>query len=365
MPVISCPKCQTRFKVAASAGGKVVKCKNCGSKFRIPDFENAKAPSEPEPPVIELEGPREALLIEHNAQAEAVVPAATYATNDVVFNELPTVDKPYAGYLNAVGRSLAFPFNVGNLVTYLIVCFIMVAGLFIGGLAPCIGWLVVLIVSAWFMSFQLNIVVGAAAGDPDLPDMALTGGWFDGVLIPLVRMLIATVASQLPAAIFVVVMERKFGATTFEAVLAAVGMIFNSDYGVLVQSGTMATQMVGVLLLFAGLAMWPMFILVVAVGSTSGLIRLDLMCTTIWRSLLAYGLVLLFVYAGEAGIMILSYLVKQAIGSGRLIVPGSFVRVIVLGSAMLGFVVYCKVVTMRAIGLYYHFFKDKFAWYWG
>ena len=77
----------------------------------------------------------------------------------------------FGTYFRDVGRSLLFFTHGGDLFTFAIVVFIVFLQLPLA-VVPCIGLFLALIVIGWYMAFQLNVVLGASAGETGLPDLA-------------------------------------------------------------------------------------------------------------------------------------------------------------------------------------------------
>jgi prepilin signal peptidase PulO-like enzyme (type II secretory pathway) len=101
-------------------------------------------------------------------------------------------------------------------------------------------------------------------------------------------------------------------------------------------------------LLLIPMLLWPMMLLVVALGGIRSLIRFDLMMLTIAKTFPAYALVVVFAYVGVVG----PALLPEDVG-------------LAAWAALLAVEVYAGIFTMRVIGLYYHHFKNRFAWSWG
>ena len=107
-------------------------------------------------------------------------------------------------------------------------------------------------------------------------------------------------------------------------------------------------MVVGGILLLLPLLLWPMMVLVVAVGGIRCLVRFDLMFVTIFKTFPVYALVAVLTLIGVVGPGLLP------LGEGM----GVAVALMVVE-------VYANIFVMRAIGLYYHHFKGRFAWSWG
>jgi len=364
MPFIRCPTCNARYKVGVEAGGKSAKCQKCGQGFKIPALKP------PEPPgdearltdlsalaggeAIELERPPQPATVPvatgPMAEAVPVSDALAYAPG-MTGEETALARGAYGAYFRSLGRSLAFPVRGGDLITFGIVWVIVVAGELVRHAGACLGLIGWLIVTGWYMSFQLNVVLGAANGEEDLPTLTLTEGFWDDVVMPFFKMLVTRIVIYLPAGVFVALMAGA----NWSASVTGSGPL------ALVQGLGVDGVVVAGLLLLGGHFLWPMLILIVAVGSMAGLVRLDLIVRTVARSFPAYLLTVLAVYVSIG----LAFGASILWGLRQASTPGGTASTLVWALPLKIVELYCTVIAMRAIGLYYHHFKHKFAWSWG
>lgn len=377
MPFIRCPTCNARYKVSAEASGKSAECQKCGQSFQIPELKPPPAsgaesrPTDLSTPAgsdfIELEGPpppaAPPAIAGPALEAVPISGAVTYAAGPAGV-EAAAARGAYGGYLRALGRTLAFPAQPGNLITYLIVCLFMVISAALGLFGFfCLPILVSLIVAAWYMSFQFNVVLDAAAGEDDLPSLNFMSGLYEELVLPFSQMLVANLAARLPALLCLIGVSNLQGANPVAIIAWSVGFLAGRFPLFLSLPNTVGQVVSGVLWVM-GMFLWPMFILIVAVGGIPGLVRFGLIGTTIARSFPAYWLVVLVVFAAQA-IAFGSRLLLSALGSGVVGTGRSLSLLLLLALAGVLIEVYVGIVAMRAIGLYYHYFKHKFAWSWG
>ncbi len=368
MPVITCPKCQAQYKVAESAAGRRAKCKKCGQSFTIP------APEQPAPPPETGVGQSDFEALAAGEAQAAPEPAigTPNAASGVAPGAAPggagvrdgVAAAGYAGYFSALGRTLTFPAQPHNLVTYLFVCLFLAIGTgasFVLGM--CLGWVIALIVAAWYMAFQFGVVLEAADGKDELPDLNYFSGLFTELLMPFLQMAAASIVSLLPAMIAFIVVSVQQGRDALDVTGEAFGLL-TGRYDVVLELGSPESQILVGALLVVGVFLWPMFILVVAVGGLPGLVRLDLIGATILRSLPAYCIVVGVVYASQ-GLEYVSVLALAGLGLRSIVTGGRMPLLLLLPVAIVLVRVYVSVVAMRAIGLYYHHFKQRFAWSWG
>jgi predicted Zn finger-like uncharacterized protein len=361
MVSVRCPSCAARYRVPEKLYDKKVKCKKCGKPFRIsappqqrqPDEDllsalaegEIQAQSAPPPP------PPDAFPTFAGPQAEASISGA------------PATERPPTGlgtYLTDVGKSLLFFTHGGDLFTFAIVVFIVFLQLPLA-VVPCIGFFLVLIVVGWYMAFQLNVVLGASGGETDLPDLA-TGDWMEGVILPLLKYFASWVMALVPFAIglgYLVMFDQM---DVWEA-LGHFGTALKGDFASAFDADQGGGPLLGAILLLA-MTLWPMMLLVVAVGGIPGLVRFDLMLRTIIKSFPAYVLVVILAYTGVVGPALLSAAALAAAAEGTE-GAGLIGAALGIGGAFMVIKVYANIFTMRVIGLYYHHFKHRFAWSWG
>lgn len=263
--------------------------------------------------------------------------------------DLVPLKQAWGGWWRDVGRSAAFPLRLHDLVTVLVVLFIVCLGDFIGMFGLCFALPGYLICTGWYYSFQLNAVSGAAGREEDLPALALTEGLVGDVIIPLFKMLAVWAVILLPPLVLI--------GLGLAAGLTASDLLEGADEG-LVQlvfaSAVSPFGLAAVVTLLMGLMFYPLLVLVVAVGGFAALLRVDLMLRTVLRVALPY-LVLV-------GLVYLTYFAPMLVASTlENMIDGGVLQLVIINMVA----VFLTVVTMRAIGLFYHHFKDRFAWSWG
>ncbi len=189
-----------------------------------------------------------------------------------------------------------------------------------------------LIVSGWLCSFYFNLVLHAAGGEKDLPEMSFTGGWVDDVIVPIFKFVGVTVLCMLPLIIYAIVKGIGF----FN--------VFSSDdavvYG-LIALGTLA---------------FPMIMLMAAVGGLGTLMHPILILLTLAKTIVPY-LITCFLVGGALFATSLAADALNAHQGGK----NPFSAQILISIASM----YAWIVSMRVIGLYYHHFKHRFSWSWG
>jgi hypothetical protein len=219
------------------------------------------------------------------------------------------------------------------------------------------AWVPWLIIAGWYSCFLLRTVAQAADDDSELPGIGVEDGWWDGILIPCFQMASAYVVAAAPAVIYLVILLRRISAALAE------------NPGAVLAGGTPdpGSQSVWALvLLFAlGMFIWPMLVLVVALGGgVMAMFRLDLILTTIRRALPAYLLTVVAVYVGLAmQFAVIGQVTSMA--AERAAEKSDWTMMSLLPLVFVGITLFFDIATMRAIGYFYCHFKHKFAWTWG
>lgn len=255
-------------------------------------------------------------------------------------------------YIAAVRRSCFSLLRPLNLVTLGLVALSLV-GTIVLSVVGLFGLVGQLIIWGYFAAFMLNAVQDAAAGEEDLTQPDVAQGLWDGLFQPAMLYGAANLLVLLPVIGFVA--YRVFsGAWSGDDTLALDGFAF-------IRAAAPPQEFAFTIVLYAlGIFLWPMVLLVVAVGgSLTELVRFDLILRTIRRTLPGYCIVVLCVYGSQL-IPVGADVLQQAL-------QGELSLLQLLGFALLKYLayVYSATLAMRAAGLYYHHFKSRFAWSWG
>lgn len=174
----------------------------------------------------------------------------------------------------------------------------------------------------------------AASGENELPSFSLSEGWFDDVVAPLVKFLLSWLVVGWPALLYAM-LDTKY----------SVSVLLNLPFNP------------AVALLALGVFAWPMVILTIAIGGPSGLWRVDLMISTVLRSFVGYATTAAATVVAYAAFQLAEALLQSRSHAD----PTGLVAI---GAGLEVLAVYAAIVAMRIIGLYYHHFKDDFAWSW-
>lgn len=362
-------ECGARYKLPETSAGKRARCKKCGQVFEVPAPEAGDAGIIPFSDFDALAG---GAAVERPRAAEeelAVAPAGGGSRPSAAMRD--AAEEPaknnaprglFGAYFAAVLRSLAFPFSKGgNVITFFILWFVLVIGLIVR-FAPFFGFIAALILTGWYLAFQLNTVLGGAANDEDLPELSLSGSWIDDILAPFFKILLTYMLARLPALVFLLTISMPAGMDTTEAVVESLKFLFGSLDFLMMQAAN--DRISGALLLLLGYMLWPMFVLVTAVGGVAGLVRVDLMAATILKTLPGYLLATAVALASFAAQVGLAF-VLLFLGAGLLTKKADFSSFLLWPPLFKGLELFLVIVAMRTIGLYYHHYKSRFAWSWG
>lgn len=316
--------CGAEYNVPESLAGRRVKCRKCGEPIAVPP--------PPDGSVIAATG----VFVElPNAVDESQRPSWVSSLIDEIENPDEN-DGPSTPEWSAVGSrtywtdcgdGLLFIADMSNLFNFLMIAaaaafepLLVYAGPF--------GLPGIIVVRGWICAFLFNVVVEAAAGEPDLPNLALVEGMVEDVLRPLLGFVATCLVVLAPALAY-----SHFAARPLLALIDSHDPIF-------------------VLLLCIGAFYWPLVLMVVAIGSVTDLVRVDRLIVTVFRTFVPYaGLVLLI--AGAVGPLLFSTAYLR--GASHPIALAMVMEVLLL---------YVGVVACRAVGLFYFHFRDRFAWSW-
>lgn len=370
MATICCPKCGTKYRASRELAGKKLKCKKCGAAFRVQGSAAVSKPKpepKPKPPLdddglyhfADLDGLDSGQAVERPAPAPTTAPQAAilkesspmkYATKA----SEARVSGAYRGYFTSLAQTMAFPGRANDLAVFVIFWIIITVVFGISSVPlPCGLSLVISVIGfGWWSAYMFQAVLGGAGGEENLPDFDLTGGWVDDIIIPCIKMI----------ATYLFVMIPAFG--LFLLAAGGVGTLMsNSTSGAsaAVAAGGLALTAIGLTAL--AFFVWPMVVLVTAVGGLPAVFRVDLIIRTLLRTLPAYLVTVGTVYVALGAMYV--FTLASLLGLD-ITFEEAGLGVILMVTAVHGLVcTYCWILAMRAIGLYYHHFKSRFAWSWG
>ncbi len=320
--------CGKKYLLPDDAAGKRARCKSCGEIFTVPspEFDFDLAPSARE--IAPTPGP----------MAAASIPVDT--SRPMMRNEersrMGRVQRSF--WVDAISSFTIFSklSNIGPLIG-------CAAVLFVAGVLEIIPIrsILKLVILCFFngvaVAFFLDVVRTTAGGDDDLPGLHAWGDFWESIFKPLFEFIGVTLLLIAPA--IVVVMWRISAGDSDESVAA---------WGYTVAG--------------IGLLLWPICILAIATGGFSALVRMDLLILSIVRTIPAYlAIVSLMAGAVGLGVVMTGGLFSSSEEGGFF--SDQTVSAYLAAQAILSAVTaYVMIVCMRAIGLYYRHFSERFPW---
>ncbi len=361
-----CP-CGAKYKFEPQHAGKRAKCKRCGAVFVVPTEEQ-------HPDMIPIADAPVGLMEEVAAAVQrgappppppvpGPFPPGMTAPPPVVIEPPEDISEPLAvpgeggDYASSLAQSFLFASSANNLVIFVIMWVLLLVsellphapGLGILGMFLTIAVIItIFVIYAWYCAFRLNTIIEAAQGEADLPALTFTDGFLEDGLIPLFRWVGSWLIALAPAIVFAAV-TGAYALIQWSQAAGGIGAL-------LAEAADGAPVFLA--LLGAGLFFWPMIVLCVSIGGFSTLGRPDLIISTIFRTFPAYILTVVMVF----GTVAMAWFMAAAMqGTGT---TPNLSDVLVKSVFLVGVGLYLDIVAMRAIGLYYYHFKNRFAWDW-
>ena len=350
MPKQQCT-CGAKYRFDDSAVGRKARCKKCGRVFTItPDTTDGTIPLAADDPLgVDLAAAGEqhqALKGEASYRVSPDPASPPPSLETAPSSSPPLVDelKPSRRYLDSLLWTLLFPTSLHNLLTFCVFWGLLCVGNLILPFAGILGLLGRLIILGWYCAFRFETITIAAAGEDDLPSLSFSEGVLDDIILPLVRWIGSWTIVFLPALVCLFILISSGLVTAGDLAEELLGGISGMTQGANPELVTF------VQLVYFAQFLWPMVALCVGLGGFQTLSRFDLMVVTIVKTFPVYLLTVAMVFV--AGLV-------SGVLNG---VAGSSLSVSIL---VIGVGLYCEIVAMRFIGLYYHHFKHRFAWDWG
>jgi len=235
-------------------------------------------------------------------------------------------------------RSFIYPVaSGGNAITLVIVCLIASVQVFFAG--GCLGFIASSIIFGWLAAMYFSVIQETAVGSEDLPGIKMESGFMEDIIKPGLKYIGAFAVVLAPALLL--------------SIPVATGALPSSWSWMILAWGV------------AGIFLLPMSLLMFAFDALGMMFRLDLIFTTIFRSILPYlaiWLMLLIVGVGQVVSVFGAEVIDEIFPSVLLSDSVSPVLASVGGHiALIAFGVYLNIVSMRIIGLYYLHFKKRFT----
>jgi hypothetical protein len=280
------------------------------------------------------------------AQGEIFAPTGSPASIPSVGRgaEQLTGDSLKPGFPSDVLWTFLFPSSPGNLITFLVIWIVMLIIPIVPFGLRLFSLIVWILINGWYAAFLFAALESAAAGEHELPSATFSRDLLDDLVYPLFQWIGSWVVVYIPACAYLLLACLGGNVDLFDALRMAFGGIER----VFQQGG--GQPLFFSILVCVGAFFWPMIILCIALGGFETVYRLDLIVSTIIRTFPVYFLTLLLLF----GTAFLERMITASTAGAS------------IGFAIfIGVTVYFDIVLMRLIGLYYHHFKDRFAWSWG
>lgn len=369
MPTQHC-QCGAKYRFPDSSVGKRAKCKKCGAVLTL-------AAEEENSPILladdDFIDEADAAAKGDRAVTEAAPPvSAVYLPSSETVGRLghlvvEEADKSKS-YAQNIYASFFFLTSVHNALTFIVLWFVffvltlLLAGGRLGfGVFALLRFVCYLAFLGWWAAFRFNVVAAGAAGDNDLPNPAASGEGFGAFLMTFLQWVGSWVVVLVPAAVFAMVaftqgwMDPNIFIDALGEGIA--GLIFSD-------SGKGAGVFGGLVVL--GMFFWPIIILCVALDGFGCISRVDLIVTTIVKTFPVYLFTAVMVFGTDWMKYRLTGFVGAGLSAGEDPTMSSWLGLsLVVSFLVVGITIYFEIVAMKLIGLYYHHFKDRFAWSWG
>lgn len=356
MAKYACP-CGARYTFPDTAAGKRAKCKKCGEAFTLPVPETEEG-------VIAIAADEFSFAAEAanatkkaDEYARAVTMAQARGVGQTVLETSdadPTPPKIYSrGYAASIADSFLFITSLGNLMIFLAIWF-LISGLRLAPFAGVFAFFLYLFVYLWYSAYRYQIVTGAAGGDRNLPELEISRDEIFDYFFDAINWALSWVFVLIPAMGYLAYLVSRGDITWWEGAEMLVG-----GWGNLI--AYYEAYPVFVFLTLSAGVMWPMAVLCLVLGGREAMLRVDMMLVTILRSPGGYLATVVF----WAGAVALSALGDWGIGQMNVAGGGGMGAAFIVLILKDGVAIYTGIVALRIIGLYYHHFKDQFAWDWG
>jgi hypothetical protein len=342
MPRHTCD-CGARFRFPDSAIGKRSKCKQCGAVFTLFDDEAGVIP------VAEDIGASPDAVPEQNQparQGKLFVPTSLSTRIPPVGPDEGQIagDALKPSFSTDVLWTFLFPSSPGNLVTFLVIWVVMLIMPIVPFGLRAFSLIVWILINGWYTAFLFAVLQSAAAGEQELPSPTFSRDLVDDLVYPLFQWIGSWVVVYIPACVYLLLACLGGNVDPFDALQLTFGGIER----IFQQGGGQPPAFS--ILVCVGVFFWPMIILCIALGGFETVYRFDLIVSTIIRTFPVYVATLLLMFGAA--------LLERTLTASTAGVSMWFV-------ISIGLTVYFDIVLMRLIGLYYHHFKDRFAWSWG
>lgn len=249
------------------------------------------------------------------------------------------VEGPKRGFWIDVFYSFVYPVrNLNNIITLVIIMAISSLRVFLVG-GMCLTGGASFTIFGWLTALYFSVIQDTASGLDDLPGIKMQDGFWDDIVRPAFKFIGAMLLVFAPAIIFLALL----GTGVVSSGLANLSALW----------------------FLSGVFMMPIILLMFAFDSMNMLGRPDLILSSIGRAFLPYlGLWAILIIVGILSLVTSLAPLMAAMGLPSFI-PKSWVAAggtnLAVEAVLTMFNTYLAIVAMRAIGLYYLHFKEKFT----
>jgi len=352
-------KCGKVLKIPSRLAGKAAACPHCKKKYRIPSEPDpqpshldldllANLPADPpaNPHGIELETnaggelePPSAVAVDTDAPIKLGY-AREHGTPEASGSRLrdAILDPRRTFWADAIG-SFIYPIRNGeNIVTLIFILFISAVQEFIPSFG-CLGLVCSGIIFGWLAALYFSVIQITATGSDDLPGIRMEDGFYEDIIKP--------------AFLYIGAIAVVLSPSVLLTIAIALGWV---------------PQSMGAMLPFwiaAGIFLLPITLLLFAFDAPGMIFRLDLIVSTIWRTILPYLAIWLLLSAVGIGLLVTAASSSIVDSFMPQFLLNTSIKQAAIGLSlkvalnMIG--TYLTIVAMRAIGLYYLHFKKRFT----
>jgi len=223
--------------------------------FVVPADELTLSADDSPPAAHSVDGEPAATLSYADGRPQRVIPGR---------KDADVVQGPKRGYWADAFMSFAYPFlNVNNVITFIVTLVISLLRIPLGYVG-CYGLAGTLIIVGWLYSLYFSVIADTASGSEDLPGIRMENGFLDDIIKPAMKYIGSFAVALLPGVTYTLLWS-------FGAIPPAL------------QSGV---ALLGWLAL--GFFAWPMVVMLFAFDALDQVFRIDLIITTIFRTIGAY-----------------------------------------------------------------------------
>ena len=336
---IHCPNCMHPYEVAAQFAGRRVRCRHCNADFDVPCPADSPIPP-PNPSDADPDDiwPQLGDSIDQTGPSTPQPPDDDLPGQPSVTDPDPYASHPDSTFASGLLRLLLPARSLAEWVTFIYLFLLVLAVPFLSQVW-CFGGILRIFMASYISSFLFNLVGATAAGADYLPEIGSLlddlGSFASEIFNPFLRIVGSVIYVLIPA----------FLAAFVHTIMVGPGAAS-------VPSGpseTILQMLVGL-----GILLWPMVVLVLALGNTRQLLRPDLIVRDIFAAFGPYLLCCLVV----AGAVALLYNADTIRDYATELFPSTVSHVAYTALPYLLFT-YLAVYAMRLVGLFCRHYQHR------